>query len=72
VREDIVAGYIPERSWMVGVTATKRLKPSSSDWVDSKEGPPPAPKKAKKGNAQSLPKKDVKVKVKKVKVKKRK
>ena len=72
VREDIVSGYIPERSWMVGVTATKRLKPSSSDWVDSKEGPPPAPKKAKKGNAQSLPKKDVKVKVKKVKVKKRK
>ena len=53
VREDIVAGYIPERSWMVGVTATKRLKPRVPDWVDSKEGPPPAPKKAKKGNARA-------------------
>jgi glycerophosphoryl diester phosphodiesterase len=60
VREDIVAGYVPERSWMVGVTATKRLKPSSSDWVDSKEGPPPAPKKTKK-KAQSLQKKDVRI-----------
>ncbi len=64
VREDIVAGYVPERSWMVGVTATKRLKPSSSDWIDSKEGPPPAPKKTKK-KTQSLQKKDVKVRVRK-------
>ena len=61
VRKDILDGYVPERSWMAGVTATKRLKPSSSDWVHSKEGPPPAP--AKKRRSQSLPGPDVKVRV---------
>ena len=45
--------------------------PRVPDWVDSQEGAA-APKKAKKGNAQSLPKKDVKVKVKKVQSQKRK
>lgn len=62
VRKDVLSGYVPERSWMIGVTATKKLKPSSSDWVDSKEGPPPAPRKDK-GKAQSLQKKDVRVRV---------
>lgn len=61
VRKDILDGYVPERSWMVGVTATKKLKPSSSEWVDSKEGPPPAP--SRKGRSQSLPSQDVKVRV---------
>ncbi len=61
VRKDILDGYVPERSWMVGVTATKKLKPSSSEWVDSKEGPPPAP--SRKGRSQSLPGQDVKVRV---------
>lgn len=60
VREDIISGYVPERSWMAGVTATKSLKPSSSDWVDSREGAPPAPAK-RPGKAQSLPAKDVRV-----------
>ncbi|HRY10715.1 MAG: hypothetical protein H6528_08620 [Actinobacteria bacterium] len=61
VRKDILDGYVPERSWMVGVTATKKLKPSSSEWIDTKEGPPPAPKRP--GRSQSLPAKDVKVRV---------
>ena len=61
VRKDIVDGYVPERSWMVGVTATKKLKPSSSEWVDTEEGPPPAP--SRKGRSQSLPAQDVKVRV---------
>lgn len=61
VREDIVSGYVPERSWMAGVTATSRLKPSASDWVDSVEGPPPAPRK--KVRAQTLQKRPVKVRV---------
>ena len=60
VREDIVSGYVPERSWMAGVTATTTLKPSSSDWVDSREGAPPQPRK-QPGKAQSLPVKDVRV-----------
>jgi hypothetical protein len=68
VREDIVAGYVPERSWMAGVVQTKKYKPSSSDWVDSQEGPPPSPKKAKT-KTQSLVKKDVKIRVKKKKKK---
>ena len=59
--KDILDGYVPERSWMAGVTATKKLKPSSSEWVDSKEGPPPAP--SRKGRSQSLPSQDVKVRV---------
>jgi glycerophosphoryl diester phosphodiesterase len=61
VRKDILDGYVPERSWMVGVTGTKKLKPSSSDWVESKEGPPPAPKK--KARAQSLQKQEVRIRV---------
>lgn len=68
VRDDIVAGYVPERSWMVGVTQTTKYKPSSSDWVDSQDGPPPTPKKAKPSKkAQSMQTKDVKIRVKRKK-----
>ncbi|MEZ5185352.1 MAG: glycerophosphodiester phosphodiesterase family protein [Candidatus Nanopelagicales bacterium] len=59
VREDVLTGYVPERSWMAGVTQTKKYKPSSSDWVVSKEGPPPSAKGKKK--AQILQKKDVRI-----------
>jgi glycerophosphoryl diester phosphodiesterase len=60
VRDDIIDGYVPQRSWMLGVTATKTLKPSSSDWVTSQEGPPPAPS-GKKPRSQSLQEQDIKV-----------
>lgn len=59
VREDIVTGYVPKRSWMAGVTATKTLKPSSSDWVDTAEGVAPQPKK--RTRPQTLQKQDVRV-----------
>jgi len=58
VREDIISGYVPQRSWMVGVTPTKQLKGSSSDWVKSEEGAAPTGKSRK---AQSLPGTDVRV-----------
>ena len=58
VREDIISGYVPQRSWMVGVTPTKQLKGSSSDWVKSEEGAAPT---GKSRNAQSLPGTDVRV-----------
>jgi hypothetical protein len=58
VREDIISGYVPQRSWMAGVTATKRLKPSSSDWVRTEEGAVPP---GKSRGAQSLPGADVRV-----------
>lgn len=60
VREDILTGYVPQRSWMAGVSATKTLKPASSDWVDTAEGAPPQPKK-KKTRTQVLQKQDVRV-----------
>lgn len=60
VREDIVSGYVPQRSWMVGVTATNTLKPSASDWVDTREGAVPTARRSS-GQAQSLPAQDVRV-----------
>jgi hypothetical protein len=60
VRKDILSGYIPQRQWMVGVTGTSRFKPSSSDWVVTEEGPPPAPRK--KSSAQGLQKREVTIK----------
>lgn len=59
VREDILSGYVPQRSWMVGVTGTRTLKPSSSDWVQSRAGA--VPKARSSGKAQSLPGTDVRV-----------
>lgn len=58
VREDIISGYVPQRSWMVGVTPTKQLKASSSDWVKSEEGAAPTGRSRK---SQSLPGTDVRV-----------
>lgn len=63
VRDDVLAGYLPERRWMVGVTADETLRPTSSDWIRSEEGPPPAPKKPKKSKAASLGNQDVTVRV---------
>lgn len=59
VRADIVTGYVPQRSWMAGVTATKTLKGSSSDWVETTEGAVRAPKK--RTRTQTLQKQDVRV-----------
>jgi glycerophosphoryl diester phosphodiesterase len=59
IREDIISGYVPERAWRVGVTATKTLKPSSSSWVTTAEGS--VPQSRSNGQAQSLPQADVRV-----------
>ncbi len=59
VREDIISGYVPQRSWMVGVTASKQLKPSSSDWIDTREGEVPTARKSQ--GAQQLPSNEVRV-----------
>lgn len=59
VREDIVSGYVPERSWRVGVTATKTLKPTASNWIRTDEGATPT--RRSPGMAQSLPGQDVRV-----------
>lgn len=65
VREDVLSGYVPARSWMVGVTATGTLRPSSSTWLRTEEGTPPARPKAsvKKNKVTSLTTKDVRIKV---------
>jgi hypothetical protein len=60
VREDIISGYVPQRSWMVGVTGTRRLKPSSSNWIETREAPVPTARKSR-GSAQSLPANEVRV-----------
>ncbi len=59
VREDIVSGYVPERAWRVGVTASSTLKPSASKWVTTAEGA--APERVSLGQAKDMPKADVKV-----------
>jgi glycerophosphoryl diester phosphodiesterase len=59
VKEDVISGYLPQRSWRVGVTPTSTYKPSVSNWVDSVEGPPPKPAGPRK--ARSLQKKDVRI-----------
>lgn len=59
VREDIISGYVPQRSWMVGVTGTKTLKPSSSDWLQTQEGG--VPQAGGGRSAQFLPDAEVRV-----------
>lgn len=60
IREDIISGYVPERAWRVGVTATKTLKPSASSWVNTAQGSVPQARSGN-GRAQSLPHADVRV-----------
>ena len=60
IREDIISGYVPQRAWRVGTTASKTLKPSASDWITTQEGSVPQ-SKSSSGQAQSLPTRDVRV-----------
>lgn len=63
MRADLIAGYIPQRSWKIGVIGSKLLKPSASDWVDSQEGPPPSAKPKRSSRVAEFLVRDVVVKV---------